>query len=140
MTTEVWKQPSSLPEYEASSLGRIRRVPYIGKMPYGGARQYGGHAWTGTWAKGSGGGRYIFRFRGKNYKVAIIVCEAFHGPKPFKEARCLHIDENSRNNTPTNLKWGTQKENLNAPGFIAYCKARTGEDSPTTKGRKIRNQ
>jgi hypothetical protein len=29
----------------------------------------------------------------------------------------MHVDEDSRNNKPTNLKWGTQKQNLNFPGF-----------------------
>jgi hypothetical protein len=37
---------------------------------------------------------------------------------------CMHLDENSRNNKPENLAWGTQKENLNAPGFIDYCKSK----------------
>lgn len=50
----------------------------------------------------------------------------------------MHIDENSRNNKPANLAWGTQKENLNAPGFIEYCKGRVGENSPTTKGRRAK--
>ncbi len=51
-------------------------------------------------------------------------------PQPF------HLDENAANNRANNLKWGTQKENLNAPGFLEYCKNRTGEQSPWTKGQK----
>jgi hypothetical protein len=64
-----------------------------------------------------------------------MVCEAFHGTPPEGKNYCLHIDENSRNNRPENLKWGTQKENLNAPGFLAYCRGRVGENSPYTKGK-----
>ena len=48
----------------------------------------------------------------------------------------MHMDENSANNQYENLQWGTQKENLNAPGFIAYCHGRTGENSPSIKSRR----
>ena len=49
---------------------------------------------------------------------------------------CLHIDENSANNRPENLKWGTQKENMNAPGYLAYCRSRVGDLSPVAKARR----
>ena len=67
-----------------------------------------------------------------------MVCEAFNGPPPFEGAVCMHLDENSTNNRSDNLAWGTQKENLNAPGFIAHCRGRTGENSPGVKGRRRR--
>ena len=51
----------------------------------------------------------------------------------------MHLDENSKNNVPGNLKWGSQKENLNAVGFIEYCKSRTGDASPVNKGKKKNN-
>lgn len=84
------------------------------------------------------GKRFIYRLRGKTYKVARIVCEAFHGPAPEDLPICIHIDENARNNAPTNLRWGTQKENLNCPGFIAYCKGRTGANSTHAKAKAAR--
>jgi len=31
----------------------------------------------------------------------------------------MHDNEDSSDNRPINLKWGTQKANLNYPGFIA---------------------
>jgi hypothetical protein len=62
------------------------------------------------------------RFFG-NIKVHRAVCEAFHGPKPFPEAVVIHLDENAHNNRPENLKWGTQKENLNMPKFKAYLRS-----------------
>lgn len=34
----------------------------------------------------------------------------------------MHINEDPLDNRPENLRWGTQKENLNAPGFIEYAK------------------
>lgn len=36
----------------------------------------------------------------------------------------MHKDENSRNNKPENLKWATQKENLNCPKFKEYCSSK----------------
>jgi len=68
-----------------------------------------------------------------NMKVHRLVCEAFHGPAPFRNAVVIHLDEVGVNNRPENLKWGTQKENLNMPGFKAYCRSRTGENSPRAK-------
>jgi hypothetical protein len=100
-----------------------------GKMPHGGTRKYKGRPWPGSWD----GNRYVFRFRGRNGKVARAVCEAFHGASPFPQAVVMHMDENARNNTAANLKWGTQKENLNMPKFIAYCRARIGDNSPYSK-------
>lgn len=131
---ELWRVIPSLPGILASSHGRLMVVPTIGDMPKGSTRHYSSRARKGSWD----GVRHIFMWKGKTYKVARLVCEAFNGPQPFDGAVCMHLDENSRNNAPANLCWGTQKENLNAPGFIAYCKARLGDDSPTIKGRHRR--
>lgn len=106
------------------------RVPYMQNLPRGGVRCYGGEPVLGQWD----GARYILTFKGKTYKVHRLVCEAFHGAaKPGQV--CMHLDENSRNNKPNNLQWGTQKENMNAPGFIAYCESRTGDNNPYRKGK-----
>lgn len=47
----------------------------------------------------------------KTYSVHVLVCEEFHGPKPFPGAQVRHLDGNSRNNTAKNLCWGTKAEN-----------------------------
>lgn len=107
-------------------------APFMGPMPGGGMRQYGGYARSGSWD----GDRFIYVWKGKSYKVARLVCEAFHGPPTPDKWMCMHLDENSRNNFPENLAWGTQKENLNAEGFLKYCRGRTGENSPTIKSMK----
>jgi hypothetical protein len=66
----------------------------------------------------------VKRFGGGNRqqprKVHQLVCEAFHGPKPFSTAVVIHLDEDGHNNRPENLKWGTQKENLNMPKYKAW--------------------
>lgn len=74
----------------------------------------------------------IFVYRSKTYKIHQLVCEAFNGPKQEGQV-CMHLDEDYKNNRPDNLTWGTQKENLNAPGFLEYCRSRTGDDSPRRK-------
>lgn len=117
---EIWKPVLSVPGVEASSLGRVRQTPFLGKTPTGGERGYGGQPRTGTWD----GERYVITIKRKNYKVARLVCEAFHGPAPAEKPLCLHEDENSRNNRPGNLSWGTPKENMNAPGFLAVARQR----------------
>ena len=125
------------PHLEVSDEGWVRTAPFVGPMPYGGTRMYGGGlGYPGVWAQKEK--RYFIRSEksGLNLKIARLVCEAFHGPAPEGKLYVLHRDENSRNNRPDNLYWGTQKENLNAPGFIAYCKGRTGENNPRVKGRK----
>ncbi len=132
---EEWRTVQSLPFVMASSLGRIRVGPYPQRMPYGGTKIVLGKPRYGVCGDGPKD-RYATMIKRKNYKVARLVCEAFHGPAPAGRSYCLHRDEDQRNNKPDNLYWGTQKENLNAPGFIAYCKGRTGENSPTIKARR----
>lgn len=127
---EQWRIVPSVPGLMVSSLGRYMVVPYTAPQPNGGVRQYGGTPSYGQDA----GGRMILVIKGKSYKVHRLVCEAFNGaPEPGQV--CMHLDEDHRNNRPENLKWGTQKENLNAPGFISYCKSRIGDDSPYRKGK-----
>ena len=129
MTIEAWAPIPSQPGLLASSDGRIMVEPYTAQLPKGGVRVYGGTPTAGQWD----GTRYIYARRGhKTLKVHRLVCEAFNGQPPAKSV-CMHLDENARSNRPENLSWGTQKQNLNAPGFIAYCKSRTGENSPVRK-------
>lgn len=138
---EIWKPVPSAPLLEASSLGRVRSVPYAQPMPNGGSKEVRLAATFGLEsyaAKESRHRRRIVRFRGRTYKVARLVCEAFHGPPPPGRPCVLHRDESYSNNRQDNLRWGTQKENLNAPGFIAYCRSRTGDNSSARKGQRRR--
>ncbi|MCB1498605.1 MAG: HNH endonuclease [Bauldia sp.] len=130
---EIWRDIPSLPGVLASSEGRIMMVPYRGPMPRGGQRPYGGTPTFGVWNKADC--RFIISTDGRTYKVARLVAEAFHGSPPFEGAVVMHLDENSANNRADNLRWGTQRENLNAPGFLEYCRSRTGDRSPSAKSR-----
>lgn len=128
---EEWRIVPSDVSLLASSAGRIMVAPY--SILTGSRRSYGGTPTQGQWD----GDRFVYARKGyRTVKVARLVCEAFHGSPPHEDAVCMHGDENSRNNTPENLAWGTQKQNLNAPGFLQYCRGRTGENNPLIKGRK----
>ncbi|MBM3538531.1 MAG: HNH endonuclease [Alphaproteobacteria bacterium] len=130
---EIWRDIPSLPGVLASNEGRIMLVPYRGAMPRGGQRPYGGTPAFGVWNKADG--RFIVTIGDRTYKVARLVAEAFHGGPPFEGAVVMHLDENAANNRADNLRWGTQQENLNAPGFLDYCHSRTGDQHPAAKAR-----
>ena len=132
MPIESWALVPSYPGVLASSLGRIMVDPYEAPTPKGyGVIVYGGKPTKGQWD----GNRFLYSRCGyKTMRVHRLVCEAFNGkPKPGQV--CMHLNEDASDNRPENLAWGTQKQNLNAPGFIAYCKSRTGENSPYRKGK-----
>lgn len=136
MTREVWRKVPSVPRLRASNLGRLRLDPIAVALPNWGVRLYGGTPTLGAWD----GTRYVWQYGRRTRKVARLVCEAFKGPPPPGRSVCMHADENARNNRPTNLSWGTQRENLNAPGFLEYCRGRTGESNPHIKGRTARQE
>jgi hypothetical protein len=125
---EQWREVPSLPQIEASSWGRIRRKAHTGRMPYGGQRQYSSDPTYGTVRRASKTAKHTYRgynYRGiGNVKVHRAVCEAFHGPAPDGKPVVIHINEDAHDNRPENLRWGTQKENLNMPKYIAELKAR----------------
>jgi hypothetical protein len=132
MSKEEWRDVPGYDGLRASSLGRL----WLPERTYKG-RTYRTKPVVGCWAKNTGGGRYIIRTRfWGTIKVARMVCLAFHGEPPADKTYCLHIDENSANNRPSNLKWGTQRENLNAPGFLDYCSRRNlnGKTLPPVAG------
>jgi hypothetical protein len=139
---EHWKPVPSKPGITASSLGRIKLPDSVSKMPFGGMREYKPLPTYGTKTKASKTARHEYMGTANrkfgNMKIHRLVCEAFYGLAPFKGAVVIHIDEDATNNRIENLRWGTQKENLNMPKFLEYCKSRTGENSPRKKGMKAK--
>lgn len=134
---EIWKPIPSKPGMMASSFGRVKLPDGEVKMQNGGTRKYTTKPTFGIKTRASKSARHIYmgltNRKFGNMKIHRLVCEAFHGPAPSSKSVVIHIDEDATNNRPENLRWGTQKENLNMPKFIAYCKSRTGENSPITK-------
>lgn len=145
---EVWKPVPSEPGVHASSYGRILQAPGYAPLPNGGYRLYTPKPRVGSISRANKAAAHEYRLvmvsrRGPDgprqhpRKVHQLVCEAFHGPKPFPEAVVIHLDENAHNNCPENLKWGTQKENLNMPRIKAYHRSRVGNDNPYRKGKGL---
>lgn len=135
---EEWRPVPSVPGVIASNFGRVKFPDTTAQMPHGGSREYKTKPILGQKRRASKTARHEYYgvlYRGKNYKVHRLVCEAFHGSPTEDKNFVLHADDNALNNRPENLSWGTQKENMNAAGFIEYCKSRTGENSPSTKGK-----
>jgi hypothetical protein len=130
---EVWKPVPSLSGVMASNEGRLLLPPRFAPLPNGGYRLYVPQPVRGMVTRAtkdaSHSYRGLFNKHYGNIKVHQAVCEAFHGPKPFPAAVVLHLNEDAHDNRPENLRWGTQKENLNAPGFKAWCR------SPERKAR-----
>ena len=141
---ELWKPVPSKPGIKASSWGRVQLPASNAGMPNGSERSYHPKPTYGYKMKASKTARHMYfglaNRKFGNMKIHRLVCEAFHGPAPFSRAVVIHLDEDALNNRPENLRWGTQKENLNMPGFIAYCKSRTGDNSPIIKGQRKRDQ
>lgn len=140
MEKEIWKPVPSKPGLMASNLGRIQFPARKVLMPNGGERTYNPKPTFGVATKASKTARHVYcgaynSLMG-NVKVHRAVCEAFHGPPPFKGAVVIHLDEDAMNNRYDNLKWGTQKENLNMPKIKAYHCSRVGENSNWAKHKR----
>lgn len=130
--TETWKPVPSEPGMLASSWGRVLQPPRYAPVPNGGYRLYTPRPTYGQKSRASKAAQHSYRIvmvyregprRQSPRKVHQLVCEAFYGPRPDGMVT-IHLDEDSHNNRPENLRWGTQKENLNMPGFIEYCRGR----------------
>jgi hypothetical protein len=136
---EEWREVPSQPLLLASSWGRVCKKASKAKMPHGKERDYFPKPTFGYERTAKKGAKHVYRgtyYKGiGNVKIHRAVCEAFHGPAPFPKAVVIHINEDAYDNRPSNLKWGTQKENLNGAKFLEYCRARKGENSPYAKAR-----
>lgn len=139
MENETWKQIPSIPGAKASSLGRVW-MPSIFGVPVGRSanakRDYitkpiWGYPQKDSTGRDGAPKRLITVWRGRNYKIHRLVCEAFHGPAPSHKHIVLHLNEDASDNRPENLKWGTRKENQNFPKVKQAFQARVGVKSPT---------
>lgn len=53
----------------------------------------------------------IERNRKRTKSVHVLVCSAFHGPRPSEVHEVRHADGTRTNSLPENLSWGTPAEN-----------------------------
>ena len=98
-------------EYEVSSFGRVRSVRRILTNARGVTRPYGGRV-----LKLGGDGRRAHVDLSRHNvtytrHVHLLVCTAFHGPKPPEKDLVAHWDGDGFNNRAENLRWATYVEN-----------------------------
>ena len=72
---------------------------------------------SGTWlkpspVKGYPSITYGPRANKRTLKIHVLVCLAFHGPKPSPDHEVCHKNGNRQDNRASNLRWGTQAENM----------------------------
>ena len=102
---------------EVSNLGRVRTLDHV-------VIRKNGRPWPNKakilrpWKKGS-----VKNGKRKEYwcvtlsgqvkrKVAILVLEAFIGPKPFDAAVSRHLNDESLDDRLENLAWGSKSDDL----------------------------
>ena len=140
---EIWRPVPSEPGVLASSWGRFLLPPRHAPMPSGGYRLYQPKPRHGEVGRAKAGALHTYLIamvyrtgedagRQRPRKVHQLVCEAFHGPRPFDGAVVIHINEDAHDNRPENLRWGTQKENLNMPKILAWKRSIRGDRHPRT--------
>lgn len=97
---EVWKQIPSIQTHEISNFGRVRR-----------------RIASRNWVAGKilspsldKKGYWRFTLEGQSRALHSLVCEAFNGiPEPGE--MCRHLNDDKNDNRPSNLEWGTAKDN-----------------------------
>lgn len=112
---EQWKEVVGFPKYQVSNLGFVRSLRQNGSWEIkklkrvskgDGKRWYYGFKVVVTGERTELGG-----VKTKTMLVHNEILKAFVGPRPVG-ANGLHIDDDRENNALTNLKWGTQSENM----------------------------
>lgn len=98
--TEVWRVIDIAPNYQVSSLGRVRNIA-TGYILTSRVRKDGyEHLYLNV-----GDGTRIYR------KVHQYVAVAFLGPRPSPKHQVAHLDGTRTNNDFRNLAWKTSKAN-----------------------------
>lgn len=107
---EIWKPVVGYEdEYEVSNFGRVRSfnrtdphgVPRIAQELKQSVNCRSGYLDIGL-CKGG---------KKRRFKVHVLVATAFKGPKPTPLHEVRHLDGAKRNNSASNLEWGTTRDN-----------------------------
>lgn len=95
---EIWKPVAEFEGlYEVSDLGRVRRV--------------GGGVLKPSFTYGYAHVMLTDGARRAQPRVHVMVCRAFHGPKPTERHQVAHGDGKRSHNRADNLRWATPEEN-----------------------------
>lgn len=97
--------------YEVSSIGRVRSLDRIVERDYHGAFRIRGRMLK-SWLSPEGYPRVNLSVNGNRrcYQVHVLVCEAWHGPRP-EGMFARHLDDVPAHISPDNLAWGTPLQN-----------------------------
>lgn len=115
--SEIWKDIPGWDGFQVSSLGRVRSLDRIRMQ-----RQYGtlapvlykGQVKSQSRCPQTGYMKVGLSVPGrkrKTWNVNVLVCMAFHGPKPPRH-EAAHWNGDRADNRLSNLRWATRKENL----------------------------
>lgn len=109
---ETWKGVPGWPNYQASSLGRVKGPIRILK-PY---PRPDGYLHVQLCTPGKVDTRFLLH---------RLICLTFHGPPPFEKAMALHKNHDRADCREDNLYWGSRQDNA---------------DDMTNAGRQARNR
>lgn len=130
LKTEFWKTVPSYPQVLVSNYGRVLPQSRYAPLPNGGYRIYTPKPVFGQISRAGRSARHerlITMIKGTNKQIPVkvhsLVCEAFHGPRPDEKAVVIHINENAFDNRAENLRWGSQRENMNMQKMKEYHKS-----------------
>lgn len=101
MPDETWKPIPGIPHYEASDLGRIRRVDHTTVDKNGRNRNRTGCI-IAPW---SHSGNLRTNVGGRNRYVAALVLEAHGVPRPSSHCRIRYADGDRTNTALSNISW-----------------------------------
>lgn len=79
----------------------------------------------------TGQGYYQVDIAKKTHLIHRLVCIAFNGPAPEGMNIVRHLDGNTFNNVPSNLAWGTQKDNCQ--DTVKHGRSHKGTRHPMNK-------
>lgn len=110
---EEWRAVPGHPAYEVSNVGRVRSIdrPMLVRHPTRGfvlRHKRGQILRPGTLKSGH---QFVVLSGGAGRLVHALVLLAFVGPRP-EGMECCHWDDNPKNNSVDNLRWGTRAENV----------------------------
>lgn len=98
--TEIWKMVPGFEPYEASSLGRVRRMRRRGERILAGRLDEDGYRRMKISIDGVPSDQFCHK----------LICLAFHGPKPSERHSVAHWDQDIANNKEENLRWATPED------------------------------
>jgi hypothetical protein len=127
---EIWKPIPGYPWYEVSNLGRIKSLSRPSTYIKNGVEITRIYKEKILQAKDNGQGYVPVTLTheikpNKQALVHRIVARVFLGKPPKNKRHVMHLDDVRHNNAATNLRWGSNKDNVDDK--VAKCRQALGE-------------